>query len=529
MRGLIDMRLPCLRRQLLRALPVLAILTAPASADTLAVTVAPELALPDETVRAAIAAELGNADGNADLGSVEVALADPTHLVVTHRRPDGSVLARTVELPALPADRLAMIAYVTGNLVRDQLADLAPATPMLAPATAPVVPVAPTAFVAPAPGFATTATAVPPSAETPEVTVPVSIGFVPPLSTDRLFTNKARVRAALNVIIGSSASVDGFSISGVADLSANVRGLQIGGAASIAEDVRGGQLAGAVAVARDLHGIQLAGSFARADDMEGIQAAGAAVVCTHVRGAQLAGAAAFARYIHGIQAAGAATVTRGTRGIQASGGAAISKWIDGIQMAPIAVAESVHGLQLGVINVAGNVRGLQLGVINVGDYDDRVQLGVLNFVRNGRNDVDAWVETNGLAALALRHGGRHMHNIYAVGFARDGGDTPMLGLGLGYHRPLGGAMLDLDGMAWQTHMFKEGVGLLSQARATIAIDIGPVAAFVAAAYNVSVEDHAEMRPLNTALARTVGDPMTGVDVALWPSFAVGVRGRLGAR
>lgn len=491
------MRLPTVR-PLLYALTATALLAAPAAADSLTVDVAPDVALPDAVVKAAIAAELGASivDNAGDLGAVEVRL-DAGRLAVTYRRPDGSLLARVVALPALPSDRLALIAFVTGNLVRDQLADLGPAVPP------PVVTPMPVPVVAPSQ-----------QSETPEVTVPLSIGIVPPLSSDRLFTSRARVRGALNVIVGASSSIDGVSISGAADLSANVRGLQIGGAASIGRDILGVQIGGAVTAGREVRGLQVAGAAAAARD---------------VRGIQIAGAATAARDMLGIQIAGAGAVTRTIGGLQIAGGSAVSGQIEGAQISPINIARDVRGLQLGAINVAGHAHALQLGAINISDDSDGAQIGVLNFVRHGRTDVDAWAESTGLAAVALRHGGRYVHNIYAIGWTPDGGDTPLVGLGLGFHHPLGGTTLDLDAMAWQTHMFGDGIGLLSQARATIAIDFGSLAGFVAAAYNVSVEDSGETRPVRTMFARTIGEPMSSVDVAIWPSVSVGVRGHLGAQ
>jgi hypothetical protein len=233
--------------------------------------------------------------------------------------------------------------------------------------------------------------------------------------------------------------------------------------------------------------------------------------------------------MRGIQIAGASTVARRSAGLAIAGGAAVTGQMEGAQISSINVAGSFRGLQVGAINVAGSAHGLQLGAINISDDNDGVQIGALNFVRHGRTDIDAWAESTGLAAIALRHGGRYVHNIYAIGWTPDGGETPLVGLGLGYNGRLAGGTLDLDGMAWQTHMFTEGVGLLSQARATFALDLGPVDAFIAAAYNVSVEDRGDERPLRTTLARTIGDStMSDVDVALWPSLAVGVRGHLGA-
>jgi hypothetical protein len=498
----------------LRALPALLLLAigSPAAADSLAVAVAPDVALDADQVKSAIAAELGASivEDAADLGAIDIHIDPARRLVVEHRRPDGTSLVRVVALPALPADRLALIAFVTGNLVRDQLADLGPAA---AAAPTPADVPAGTA-VELAPPVELTAPGVTAVTEVPERTVPLSIGLVPPLSTDRLFTSRARVRGAINVILGASSSVDGISISGVADLSAHVRGRQIGGAATLAGDTVGVQLAGAGAAARDLRGVQIAGAAGIGRDITGIQ---------------IAGAATAARSVRGIQIAGAGAVARSVTGLEIAGGAAVAGHVEGAQIAAINVAGSLHGVQLGAINVARHARGLQLGAINISDESDGAQIGVLNFVRKGRTDIDAWAETTGLAALALRHGGRYVHNIYAIGFTPDGGETPLLGLGIGTHHRLGGATLDLDAMAWQTHMFGDGIGLLSQARATLAIDFGSVAGFVAAAYNVSVEDAGEERPLRTMLARTVSEPMSDVDVAIWPSLSVGVRGHLGAR
>jgi hypothetical protein len=483
----------------LRALPLVALvaIASPAQADSLEVHVTGDLALDPEQVKAVIAAELGASivEAAGGLGAVELRLDATRQLVVTHRRADGGELVRVVTLPSLPADRLAVIAFVTGTLVRDQVTDLGVAPPPSAPAPAR----AETPAVIPAP-------------EVAEVTVPLSLGLIPPLSTDRFWTQRARVRGALNVIMGASASIDGISISGAADLSGNVRGLQLGGAATLGSKLRGAQVAGAVAVASDSVGLQIAGAATIARDLYGIQIAGAGTTARDVRGIQIAGGGAIARRVTGLEIAG---------------GAAITGQIEGAQIASINIAGTVRGLQLGAINIAGRANGLQLGAINIANDSDGAQIGALNFVRNGRTDIDTWIETTELAAIALRHGGRYVHNIYAIGFTPDGGETPLVGMGLGVHRMLGGMTLDLDAMAWQTHMFADGVGLLTQARATLAMDLGGISAFVAAAYNVSIEDRGETRPVRTVLARTISEPMSSVDVALWPSLAVGIRGHLG--
>ncbi len=537
----------------LPTLPALAAATilaaaVPAQADSLAVQVAPELALPDAQVRAVIAAELGTeiVERAADLGTIELRLDLARQLVVTYRRADGTTLERVVALPALAADQLALIAFVAGNLVRDQLADLvdagaaAPTPPAVSvesglPASVPVgsglpasVQVGSAAPIAPAPMLVTAAPGLPPSPEAAETVVPVSLGLVPPLSTDRLFASRARVYGALNIIAGSSAAIYGVSLAGAADITGRLYGLQLAGAVTVAGNGRGLQIAGAGALARDLVGAQLAGAASVGRDVQGLQIAGAGAVARDFVGIQMAGAGSVAHNLRGLQIAGGTSVARDVYGLQMAGGAAVGGEVAGAQLASINVAGSLHGLQLGAINIAGRASGLQLGAINISDSSDGAQIGALNFVRNGRTDIDAWAETTGLAAVALRHGGRHVHNVYAIGWTPDGGETPLLGLGLGFHRSYGGTTLDLDAMAWQTHLFADGVGLLSQARATVAVDLGPVAAFVAAAYNVSIEDEGETRPVRTMFARTVDTSMSGVEVALWPSLSAGVRGHLSA-
>lgn len=520
----------------LLSVAILATLT-PAHADSLEVHVAPELGLPGAEVKAVIAAELGASitEGEADLGTIALSLDEAKQLVIIYRRPDDTVLERVVALPALPADRLALIGFLSGNLVRDQLADLMvanAAAPAPAAPAAPPPPAAPAATTPATPPVAlsiapVTIAASAPAPEAAERTVPFSIGLVPPLSTDRLFAPRVRVRGAVNAVAGASSSIDGMSISGVVDVTGTLRGLQLGGAATVAGDAHGAQIAGAGARARNLVGLQLAGAGSVARDLRGIQVGGAGVVARDTSGLQIGGAAAIARDAHGIQIGGATAISRHVDGLQMAGGAAITGRVEGAQLSAINVTGTLRGLQLGAINVAGRVRGAQIGAINVSDASDGVQIGALNFVRNGRTDVDAWAESSGFVALAVRHGGRYVHNVYAVGWTPEADDTPLLGLGLGVHRDYGGTTLDLDAMAWQTDMFRDGVGLLAQARATLAVDLGPVAAFVAAAYNVSVEDDGDEPPLRTMFARTVGDSMSSVDVALWPSLSAGVRGHLG--
>ena len=559
-RGHNHMTLPSAVPWLIRALPLalaLALATA-AHADSagsrLVVRVAPELAIPAEEVRAVIAAELGVAivTDAPDLGALDIHLDPAKKLAIEYRRPDGDVLVRVVTLPAHPSDRLAVIAFVTGNLVRDQLdglafgagaptadVDVTPPPDEVTPAPAPTV-TAPAATT-----IASSTTTIAPRVERgPETVVPFAIGIVPPVSTSMLVGGGTTVRAGIYAVAGATTNIEGFSISGAADIArGNLRGLQIGGAvaiardsvglqvggaASIGRDFHGIQIGGAASVARDLRGIQIGGAGVAARDTVGLQIGGAGVVARNTVGIQIGGAASAARDAYGLQIGGAASVARRMRGLQLAGGAAVAGRIDGAQISAINVAGDVDGFQLGAINVGKRVKGIQLGAINVSDDLDGAPIGAISIVRHGRTDVDAWAETTGLAAVALRHGSRRVHNIYAIGVTPDGGDTPLVGMGIGVHNNLGGMALDLDGMCWQTHMFQDGVGILTQARATLAVNLGAFDAFVAAAYNVSIEDDGTEAPLKMTLARTIDTPMSSdVDVHLWPSLSAGIRGHLG--
>ncbi|NVB85598.1 MAG: hypothetical protein HOV81_44955 [Kofleriaceae bacterium] len=571
-RGHNHMTLPRAVPWLIHALPlaVALALTATAHADPaqgsrLVVRVAPELAIPAEEVRAVIAAELGVAivKESADLGALDIHLNEANKLAIEYRRPNGDVLVRIVALPTHPADRLSVIAFVTGNLVRDQLDGLAfgageqttgvvvaapaeeppPATVPVAaqpPAAPPAVPVVtPTTVTATSPTIAASA-----ERTEPESVAPFAIGIVAPLSTQSLLGGTT-VRAGIYAVAGTTKNIEGFSISGAADIAtgrlhgAQVAGavvvaqdsvgLQVGGAASIARDMRGIQLGGAATVARDFRGIQIGGAATVAQDTYALQLAGAGALARDMRGIQIAGAVSAARSTRGLQVGGGATLAERVDGLQLAGGAAIAGRIDGAQIASINIAGNVDGLQLGAINVGKHVKGLQVGAINVSDDIDGIPFGAISIVRHGRTDVDAWAETNGLAALALRHGSRRWHNIYAVGVTPDTGDRPMFGMGMGAHsRIAGGMALDLDGIAWRTQGFDDGIGLLTQARATVALSVGSFDVFAAAAYNVSIESEGDKAPVMTAFARRVDQPMSSnVDVTLWPSLSAGIRGHLG--
>lgn len=486
--------------------------TSPDARATLSVTLGPG-PVDRPALYAALADELGvalTADAPGTLGAVAIELVDGGRAIIRYLPPSGPELVRAVNLPQGDDDRRRLLVFVAGNLVRDQLDSLAPASLITPPydapieaAIAPPVPVVPVITVAPP--------RPPAPARDPErgPRLPMSLGLVPPFATDRLWSDDATVGAGVHALVGTTARVRGVSLAGIADITRDamvgvqvagiaaidrdLRGISVGGIASIARTSRGAQLGGIAAIAQDARAVQIGGVAAVARDLEGLQVGGVATAAAAVRGAQLAGVAAVAQDVHGLQVGGV-----------------------------VAVGAEVRGVQIAPINVARHMRGLQLGVINVSDDLDGAPIGVINIVRNGPVMVDAWAESSGVTGAALRHGSRAFHTIYAVAAANDGDRTPLVGLGFGLARGLGRHALDIDALAWQTHLFDGGLGLLSQLRATVALDLGPIDLLVGGAINVQIDDMGEGRDVHAYLARDF-HPSSGALVSVFPTATIGAR------
>lgn len=437
-------------------------------------------------LRAAIATELAvgvtDATGFAPaLGRLEVAVENGAARIA-YRPAAGTLVERTLALPANRAERTELLSYIATNLVRDQagevLAGLRPVQVVIPPPAAPR----------------------PREVKPPTRELVATIGLVPPLAVDRLLGAHVVVGAGLHAVIGSTDASRFASVSGVIDAQRDyASGLQIGGAAAIAGRLDIGiQIGGAGAITRgDATGLQIGGAVTSAGgDLRGMQIAGAiARSGGEVAGIQIAGATAIASRVQGVQIAGAANI-----------------------------AGEVEGLQIGVINVAKKVRGVQLGVINVsGDGEDAYPIGLFNYSKNGGVAIDAWVETSQLSAIALRHGTRHVHNVWGVAYSPDH-DHLLPGAGLGYHADLAaGLALDLDAMSWWTDVWNGNTGQLNQLRATIALPVGPVDVFAGAAANVYVSDGTdESENFHPVWERSYMSD-SGTRVVSWPTAFAGVR------
>jgi len=402
-------------------------------------------------VRDAIAHELdiaivGPSTPVPSLGLLRVAVADGA-VHISYLPVAGDAIERDLAMPPLAGDRVELVAYAAANMIRDQVRDLLaslqrPPPPVILP---PVIP--------------------PPAPPPIEREVPATLGFVPPLSIDRLVAPHAYVGFGVHALVGENDGSRYASISGLADIQRQLAyGLQVGGVASIAGATSGLQIGGVATITRAMYGMQLGG---------------VTTVASRVDGAQIAG-------------------------VTAIGG-------------------DVHGAQISLVNVAGNLHGMQLGLVNVSDGgDDAYPIGLFNFARNGGVALDGWAESTRLTGLALRHGARHLHNVWTLGWSPDY-DHVLVGAGLGTTLLIAGRTgIDIDAVHWWTDVWSGSQNQLDQLRATLAIPIGPIDLLAGAAANVYVGDamdeRAGFRPL---LAHTYSSSST--NVVGWPTLFAGLR------
>jgi hypothetical protein len=313
---------------------------------------------------------------------------------VTYNASGREPVMRSVDLPHDHERALETIAFLAGNLARDEaselLAQLAPATEpdsVPRPEAAPTPKPTPTAAAPPAP---------PPKPEGPKLIEPTT--FAASASVYYPLTAlKHTEQRRLNLEVGlayswvgaihgagmtlgyfrSDGLVEGFSAALGWNRSGPVRGIQFGGLVSEGHDNLRGVGFGTLVNLRDgdTHGIQGAFIFTR----------------THLAfGLQASTVLAMAREVQGIQVGLVTSIAGPVQGAQV-GIVTVAKPLTGAQLGLVNVAASTHGMQAGLVNVAGPVHGFQLGLVNVAGEIHGGALGLVSIAKNGRLQPTTWL------------------------------------------------------------------------------------------------------------------------------------------
>ena len=148
-----------------------------------------------------------------------------------------------------------------------------------------------------------------------------------------------------------------------------------------------------VTAEQDVTGVDYAGLVAYRDgNLTGVQSAGLVSYSTgNALGAQMAGIFAWNDGdVTGAQGAFVFTRQAGTlRGFQLSLAANVAGDVTGGQFGAVNVAKNVYGVQFGLVNVAKNVDGVAIGLVNISD--------------NVRTQAELWVERNYLENIGVRY------------------------------------------------------------------------------------------------------------------------------
>jgi hypothetical protein len=281
-----------------------------------------------------------------------------------------------VDLPKDEARSLETLAYLVGNLARDEaselLAEIAPAPgegandvppPPPPPPAAPAEPKPAPSAAAPKPAPPPPAPAVPKLLESKRFAANVSLYY--PL-TARPHTEQWRLNLELGVAYSRVGAINGAAF--------NLGYLRV----DRALDGFGGSLFWTRT--GDVRGI--AGSWLVAEGYGRLKGIGFATLVNHregnVEGLQASLLVATGGDVLGIEGAPLVVVGRDIQGFQGSAGVSVGRDVQGAQLGLVDVARDVRGVELGIVDAARDVQGAQLGFVNVGRRVNGLQLGLVN-------------------------------------------------------------------------------------------------------------------------------------------------------
>ncbi len=423
------------------------------------------VALDPEQIRAAVAQELGVAvvAGPTDPSTacLEIEGQPGPQVTVRYRSPNGvTSIERTVALPVDAKRQATVVAWVAGNLARNEAAELlatfkeppAPESPVVADPK-PTPPPAKPEPGAPAPAAPATPRPAPPAQQSlwNQPYKAINLTVLHPFGS--LYPNAPRRRfwLHLGLAYGRIGELDGLGVDVVAhqdEGSVNgvtaagiwteghgtIRGLRASGIGSREQGALVGAEASGLVTLRNgsVTGASGAGIYSRIGDRtQGMQVAG--VACT-----------AQGRF-DGVQACGATSLLFGDlKGVQGSAAFNQARDLQGAQVSMVNTANDVTGFQFGLVNVARRVNGMSFGLVNVAERVDGMSLGLVNVVGNMRTQALVFYETPGYWNMGVRYLFGHLSSSLFIGHAPDS-DRGRLHFGLGGHWDIGRFTVDAEG------------------------------------------------------------------------------------
>ena len=332
-----------------------------------------------ESVRQAVSDELGIetvfANSKESIGSRGVLTITyrplTKELAITYSDTARGTVTRIVPAPERSADVPSFAALVAGNLVRDQAAELLPATaPVPVPAAAPLA--APVAAAAPS---------APAQAQPREFLGNAALFF--PLATNMNYP-EVYTHFDLNLLYGHIGRLSGLELGMLSTVSGDAQGVQASVLANlVGGQVKAGQFSFVFNRGRSLEGVQLA-FVNRADEaMQGVQ-------------------------LGALNSSGSPS--------------------RGLQVSALNLAGDFTGLQVGLLNIGQKVRGVQLGLVNVADDVDGVPIGLVSVSREGGVHPVVWISNTTYGNVGIKFATRYTYTMLS-GAVHSDGDRGLYGGG----------------------------------------------------------------------------------------------------
>jgi hypothetical protein len=414
--------------------------------------------------------------------SVEARSADLVRIALS--RIDRPSLERVIDISSTRAHAQETIALVAANLLRDEAAELLAQLRPPDPATVPPLP----AGCDPWAGERRW----------------LGADLVPYLGTSTLDGPEVERSISFNLLGGISGSLRGFELAGLLNIQTRALcGVQLGGGLNL--------------VAGPVQGVQVGLINTGAVLVDGVQVGLVDVAAGHVRGAQVA--------LVNVATEPAVGVQLGLFNLAGT-------TFDGLQLGLVDIAGETSGTQLGLVNIGtGRVAGTMIGLLNVAEDADAA-IGLVSVLWHGRSQLDAWSGDTGLAMVGVKHGGKHVHNIYGVGVTHRDGPGVVFAMALGIGVRMAAQenwFLDLDAIEHGLLAHDEARGSydwtsIAQLRLALGWRVTPeIAVFAGPALNVSIAD-SESILTNPALygSARLSDPGAATEVRLWPGFSAGL-------